>query len=359
MGRSEPRPDPLTEIRLVSLRSLRGANFWSSRPVTRIDLEVGAYEEISSADVPGTTEALVAAFPGLIEHRCSIGERGGFITRLRRGTYVPHVVEHVGLELQSMVGHEVGYGRARGGDREGEYTVVFEHDHAGVGLRAAALAVEIVQNAFAGALDSIEYALAELRALAATPDVPALTQRVLCGVTGGGDRAAVREEMVRRGCGEGELIVDLAPSYILNAGLPYSRSEIAVILDAEVTDVPERYRDEERAAQLVSVLADAVPRDGIVVVPAREWEVQALARDARCRVAVFATDDDLTSRDGRLAHAVALVRGGRIVLECRGEVHDGGEIHGDAPADAQVAAALALFALGESESGETEESGGR
>jgi hypothetical protein len=341
------RPDPLTEIRMVALRSLRGANFWSARPVTRIDLAVGAYDDISSAEVPGLTDALVAAFPGLVEHRCSIGTRGGFITRLRRGTYAPHIIEHTGLELQSMIGHDVGYGRARGGDREGEYTVVFEHLHAEVGLRAAALALEIVQHAFAGTLESIDYALAELRALAESPDVPALRQHVLCGITGGGDRAAVREEMVRRGCEQAELIVDVAPAYLLNAGLPYSRSEIAVILDTNVADVPERYQDEERAEQLVSVLADAVRRDGIVVVPAKEWEVQAMARDARCRVAVFATDEDVTRRDTRLAHAVALVRDGRIVLESEGETHDGGELRPDAPADAQVAAALAVFALRE------------
>ena len=340
-------PDALTEIRLVALRSLRGANFWSSRPVTRVDLAVGAYEDISSADVPGVTDSLVALFPGLVEHRCSIGERGGFITRLRRGTYAPHIMEHVGLELQTMVGHDVGYGRARGGDRDGEYTVVFEHRHAEVGVRAAALALEIVQRAFAGTLDSVEYALAELRALAESPDTPELRQRVLCGITGGAGRAAVREEMLRRGCEEADLLVDVAPAYLLNAGLPYSRSEVAVILDAEVSDVPERYREEDHAARLLSVVADAVPRDGIVVVPAREWEVQSLVRDARCRVAVFSTADDVTRRDSRLAHAVAFVREGRIVLECRGEVGDGGELHDDAPAAAQVAAALALFALHE------------
>src|SRR5215212_1498989 len=144
------RPDPYTEIRLLSLRSLRGANLWSRRPVTRIDVAPGEYDEISSAHVAGFTEALVAALPGLWEHRCSIGERGGFVTRLRRGTYPPHVAEHVALELQGMVGHDVGYGRARGGDRPGEYTVVFEHLHAEVGLRCAALSLEIVQRAYAG-----------------------------------------------------------------------------------------------------------------------------------------------------------------------------------------------------------------
>ena len=342
------RPDPYTEIQLVSLRSLRGANFWSSRPVTRLDCAVGAYDEISSAQAPGFTEALLKVMPGLWEHRCSIGERGGFVARLRRGTYAPHIVEHVGLELQSMIGHDVGYGRARGGDRPGEYTVVFEHLHAEVGLRAAALALETVQRAFAGELDTLEHALAELEALAKTPGVPALTQSVLCGITGGGDRAGVRSEMARRGVAAEELLVDVAPSYLLNAGLPYARSDIAVILDADVADVPDRYREEDRRQRLVSVLADAVPRGGIVVVPAREWEVQDLARDAGCRVAIFSTQDDVTERDARVAHAVATVRNGRMVVECCGEAADVGVLADGGPSpEAQVAAALAVRSLQE------------
>jgi hypothetical protein len=337
----------LEQLRLVAIRSLRGANFWSSRPVTRVDLAVGAFDDISSADVPGVTDSLLAALPGLVEHRCSIGQRGGFMVRLRRGTYAPHMVEHIALELQGMIGHEVGYGRARGGDRPGEYTVVFEHLHAAVGTRAGALALEIVQRAFAGSLDSIDHALLELTSLAELPDAPALQHEVLCGITGGGDRAAVREEMLRRGYGDGALIVDVAPSYVLNAGLPYSRSTIGVILDAHPVDVPDRYRARDRAERLVSVLADAVPGDGIVVVPATEWEVQGLVRDAGCRVAVFTTGSEVTPRDTRVACAVGVVREGRIIMECLGEPRDAGEVRPDAPADVQVAAAVACFALAE------------
>lgn len=343
------RPDPYTEIRLLSLRSLRGANFWSRSPVTRLDVAPGEYDEISSAHVAGFTEQLISALPGLWDHRCSIGERGGFVTRLRRGTYAPHVAEHVGLELQAMIGHDVGYGRARGGDRPGEYTVVFEHLHAEVGLRAAALALEIVQRAFAGELEraTVDFALAELSALAESPDVPALRQEVLCGITGGGDRAGVRDEMVRRGVSQRELVVDLAPSYLLNAGLAYSRSEIAVVLDADVGDVPERYREAEMARRLVAVAADAVRENGIVVCPAKEWEIQELARDAGCRVAVFSADDDVTERDARVAHAVAFVRDGRIVMEMGGAPEDAGPVTGDASPAAQVAAALAVRSLEE------------
>ncbi len=338
-------PDPYADIRLVSLRSVRGANFWSTRPVTRLDVAVGAYDEISSAEVPGFTDALVRAMPGLVEHRCSIGERGGFITRLRRGTYAPHIAEHVGLELQTMIGHDVGYGRARGGDREGEYTVVFEHLHAEVGTRAAALALEVVQRAFAGELETVDYAVAELEALAATPDVPALRQRVLCGITGSEGRAEVRDQLALRGIGGDELVVDVAPAYLLNAGLPYAWSQVAVVLDADPVDVPDRYREPDRARQLVSVMADGVRRDGIVVCPAREWEVQDRARDARCRVAVFATDDRVRPRDTRVAHSVALVRDGRILVDQGGEVVDDGPLLPGVPPAAQVAAALAARSL--------------
>jgi cyanophycin synthetase len=350
-----PHPDPYTEIRLVGLRSLRGANFWSPRPVTRMDMEVGEYDEIHSAQVPGFTDALIRAMPGLWAHRCSIGERGGFVTRLRRGTYAPHIAEHVGLELQTMVGHDVGFGRARGGDRPGEYTVVFEHLHAEVGLRAAALALDVVQKAFAGELTDVEFAVNELRALVETPDVPPLTQRVLCGITGGGDRSAVRAEMLRRGISDEALIVDVAPSYLLNAGLPYAESEIAVILDADVQDVPDRYREEERNLQLVSVLADGVRRNGIVVLPGREWEVQDMARRAGCRVAVFSGRDAVPARDARVAHSVAMVRDGRILIETGGELSDAGALVDGVDRMAQVAAALAVHSLHELGAAETGE----
>src|SRR3954471_2467027 len=182
-------PDPSTEIRISTLHVTRGINFWSRRPVIRMDLAVGEYDDISSAEAPHMAAALIAALPGLAEHHCSIGGRGGFVTRLRRGTYAPHIVEHVALELQSMIGHEVGYGRTRGGDERGEYTVVFEYNHEQVGMRAAALALDVVQRAFAGTLDTIEPALTELQALSNTAATPPLHQRVFCGITGGGARA--------------------------------------------------------------------------------------------------------------------------------------------------------------------------
>jgi cyanophycin synthetase len=340
------RPDPATEIRMTTLHATRGANYWSSRPVTRMDVMVGAYEDISSAQVPGVVATLVGAMPGLIEHRCSIGERGGFITRLRRGTYVPHIIEHIALELQGLIGYDVGYGRTRGGDVPGEYTIVFEHKHEAVGIRAAALSLDVVQRAFAGTLDSIDPVVAELRALAAMPTPAPLRARVLCGITGGALRGETQAELARLGFGSDEdLVIDVAPGYILQAGLPYSHSDAAIVIDDQPTDVPDRYRDPERAARLVSVVADAVNRDGVVVAPAKAWDVQDRARDAGCRVAVFAPDADITARDKKVAGAAAWVDDGRILIEHIDDIVDFGPLRGDTPAAVQVAASLCAFAL--------------
>jgi hypothetical protein len=338
----------MAEVRITALHATRGANFWSREPVTRIDVLVGAYEDISSADIPGFTESLVSAMPGLRDHRCSIGEPGGFIIRLRQGTYLPHIVEHVALELQGMIGHDVGYGRTRGGDEKGEYTIVFEYVHQAVGLRAAALAFEIVQKAFASSLGSIDYAVAELAALASTPNVPAIHQHVLCGITGGSNRSETREELVRLGfTGDNadDLIIDVAPAYILQAGLPYSKSEIAIVTNVEFADVPSRYAEQERAERLAGVLVDALPRRGVLIAPAKAWDLQDRARDDGNRVAVFATDARLTRKDKKVARTSAFVDERRIVIEHLDTIVEGGWLHEKAPIEAQVAAALAAFTL--------------
>lgn len=303
-------PDPAEEIRMASIRALCGANYWSRRPVTWMEVDIGAFDEISSAEVPGFTEALVAALPGLRSHRCSLGHRGGFIERLRRGTYAGHVTEHVALELQAMIGHDTGFGRTRGTGNAREYSVVFAHEHEGVGIRAAGLALEIVQRALAGSLDGAAGAVAELRAIAATPAIPRLRPRVACAITGGAARDVARE-MVSSMAGGGDGVVDVSPERILHTGLPYERSDVAVVLDAQLVDVPPHFRDAARAARLVAVVADAVPEGGPVVCSSADHAVHELVRDAGRVVVKFEHDGDPWERARRAAACVVPLLGRR------------------------------------------------
>ncbi len=64
--------------------------------------------------------------PTMVEHRCSVGERGGFFKRMETGTWLGHVLEHVTLEIQSLAHSAVGFGRARETSERGVYKVAIE-----------------------------------------------------------------------------------------------------------------------------------------------------------------------------------------------------------------------------------------
>jgi cyanophycin synthetase len=111
------------------VRALRGPNVWASFAVLEAWVDLGSLKDTSSDELPGFNERLMSWLPGLIEHRCSLGTRGGFCERLRRGTYPAHILEHLALELQGLSGSEVGFGRARATSEEGVYKVAVEYEH--------------------------------------------------------------------------------------------------------------------------------------------------------------------------------------------------------------------------------------
>jgi cyanophycin synthetase len=114
-------------VTVRQVRVLRGPNLYAYMPALQITLDIGPYEERPSNSFPGFVERLVEWLPGLHRHECSLKRPGGFIERLHRGTYLGHIVEHVTLELQTLMGFNVSFGRARGAGERGIYTVVIEY----------------------------------------------------------------------------------------------------------------------------------------------------------------------------------------------------------------------------------------
>jgi cyanophycin synthetase len=110
----------------------------------RLDLENLA--ETPSNEIPGFYEGLVEALPSLEGHYCSPGCRGGFLMRVREGTMMGHIVEHVALELQELVGMHVGFGRTRETSTPGIYQVVFEYLNEEAGRYAGRAAVRLCQS---------------------------------------------------------------------------------------------------------------------------------------------------------------------------------------------------------------------
>ncbi|MDO9191260.1 MAG: cyanophycin synthetase, partial [Sulfurimicrobium sp.] len=112
------------DMEFLKLLSLRGPNIWTYRPALEAWVDIGALEDSPSNTIPGFYERLLAWLPSLIEHHCGVGERGGFMQRVREGTWAGHILEHVTLELQNLAGMQSGFGKARSTSVRGVYKVV-------------------------------------------------------------------------------------------------------------------------------------------------------------------------------------------------------------------------------------------
>ncbi|MFP5391497.1 MAG: cyanophycin synthetase [Gammaproteobacteria bacterium] len=124
------------DIGILRTRHLRGPNIWTYRPVIEAYLDIGELEDFPSNKLPGLYERLTAWLPGLIEHRCGVGERGGFLERLQEGTWAGHILEHVVLELQNLAGMQTGFGKTRSTLDAGVYKMAFRTREPIVGMAA-------------------------------------------------------------------------------------------------------------------------------------------------------------------------------------------------------------------------------
>src|SRR5437879_4861965 len=146
--------------------ALRGPNIWANYPVLEAWLDLGPFKDSPSDELPGFNERLMSWLPTLIEHRCSIGDRGGFFERLRRGTWQGHIIEHVALELQTLAGTPVGFGRTRETREEGVYKVVIEYDNEELARAALQAALRTCLAAIHNTPFSIDEEIERLCALA-------------------------------------------------------------------------------------------------------------------------------------------------------------------------------------------------
>ena len=139
------RPTP--DLSIVETRVYRGANVWSYDKAIHLVVDLGSLEQFPTNTIPGFSDLLVSMLPGLREHSCSRGKRGGFVERLHEGTWLGHVAEHCALALQQVVGHDIRRGKTRGvKGQPGVYNVIYGYADEQVGLAAGRLAVRLVNH---------------------------------------------------------------------------------------------------------------------------------------------------------------------------------------------------------------------
>ena len=134
-------------MKILKIQALQGPNIWSiaRKKLIQMRLDLEELEELPTNKIPGFRERIELLIPSLIAHRCSEGCHGGFFQRVDQGTWMGHVIEHIALEIQSLAGMDVGFGRTRETKTKGVYNVVFNYLEEKVGVFAAESAVKIAQ----------------------------------------------------------------------------------------------------------------------------------------------------------------------------------------------------------------------
>jgi len=243
-------PDALDsyEFRVTRIRALRGPNYWRLAPVIACDVRLGKLEDVASNEIPGFCERLLANLPSLREHPCSRGDSGGFAERLNEGTHLPHVLEHVSLELQSLAGSDVGFGRVVQSGDAGVWWVIVEYEEEEVGLEAMHQAVRLIRACIDGAQVGMDDLIDDLQDLYETVQL-------------GPSTAAVVEEARRRNIP----VRRLNSRSLIQLGLGKNLRRIqATVTEFTSSIAVEIAQDKEDTKRVLSNIGLPVPRGGTV-----------------------------------------------------------------------------------------------
>ncbi|MGI8934077.1 MAG: cyanophycin synthetase, partial [Phormidesmis sp.] len=247
-------------MKILKTQTLRGPNYWSIRYakliVVRLDLEDLA--ERPSDTIPGFYDGLVTALPSLIEHFCSPGYRGGFLSRLQEGTMMGHIIEHVGLELQTLAGMDVGFGRTRETATPGVYQVIFQYENEQAGRYAARAALRLCESV----IETGSYANSELQ-----KDLEDLRELRVGAALGPTTEALVREAEARD---IPWFELDVRNLLQFGYGLHQKRAQASLTAYSNILGV-ELACDKESTKQILAGAGIPVPK-GSVVYSLRELE---------------------------------------------------------------------------------------
>ena len=153
-------------MKIRAVRALRGPNIWANFTVLEVLVDLEEFKDRPSAAIPGFTQRIKERLPSMIEHRCGLGVLGGFFQRLDDGTYLGHVLEHVTLELQTLAGTDVGYGKARETDEDGVYKVVIEYENERLARESLAVAWDFILAAISDTPFDVDGTSSRLKDLA-------------------------------------------------------------------------------------------------------------------------------------------------------------------------------------------------
>ena len=294
------------DIQILRMTHLRGPSIWTYVPVIEALVDIGELEDFPSNTLPGFNERLSAWLPGLIEHRCSPGVRGGFLQRLETGTWPGHILEHVALELLTLAGIPDGYGRAREAGPRGVYKVIISAPHPEVGRQALLTARELIM----AAIEDRPFDVAQ-----AAED---LTDLVDSRLVGPSTRAIVQAAWDNRRIPH----IRLNNGNLVQLGHGAAQRRIWTAETDRTSAIAEGIsKDKDMTKRLLATCGIPVPEGQIVESPEQAWEA---AQDIGVPVCVKPGDGnrargvslDLREKaDIEAAYAIALEQGSEVIVE--------------------------------------------
>ncbi len=300
-------------MEFLKILPLRGPNIWTYRPVLEVWLNIGALEDSPSNTIPGFYERLTDWLPTLVEHRCGVGERGGFLQRLKEGTWPGHILEHVTIELQNLAGMQSGFGKARETSKRGVYKVVVRSRNEDVSRAALTDARDLILAAMEDRAYDVAAAVARLHEMV---DALCLGPSTACIVDAATDR--------------GIPSIRLTEGNLVQLGYGVRQHRIWTAETDQTSAIAESIsRDKDLTKTLLQACGVPVPEGRIVDSPADAWQA---AGDIGLPVVVKPTDGnhgrgvstELMTRDEvEAAFKLADNEGSEVIVEryVRGHEH--------------------------------------
>jgi len=303
----------MKNIEFLRILPLHGPNIWTYRPALEVWIDIGELEDFPSNIIPGFNERLTSWLPSLVEHRCSYGERGGFLQRLKEGTWPGHIMEHVTLELQNLAGLPGGFGKARETSTRGVYKVVVRARHEQVTRAALYAGRDLVMAAIEDKPFDVDATIEKLRDMV---DSLCLGPSTACIVDAADER---RIPSIR-----------LSEGNLVQLGHGCKQRRIWTAETDQTSAIAESIsRDKDLTKTLLQSCGVAIPEGRIVDSPADAWEA---AEDIGLPVVVKPSDanhgrgvfiDLNTQAEVETAYKAALEEGSSVLVErfIRGNEH--------------------------------------